>query len=91
MARPPIIISNGGVRDELTKFGMSLMECNHKLNNDKNATLSRINTDCNCNTDDDCPVPFVIWRLKNENRNKIKTYLKTLYPEHDATLGEDII
>ncbi len=85
MARPPIIISNGGVLDELTKPGKILMEAIRELNTSGRATVSRI--DCE---NVHAPVPKLIWHLKSEKENVINPLLENMYPNKNATLGKEI-
>ena len=82
--RPPIIISNGGVRDELTKPGRSLMDCVNDLNLSHKSTASWIDSD------DPNQVPLILWHLKNEKVDDLNTLLGKLYPNNNATVGKEI-
>ncbi len=81
MARPPIIISNGGVLDKLT--GKPLMDAIRELNNSGRATASWI--DCDYNN-----IPMIIWHLKEEDEDALNDLLKVMYPHKNATLGDEI-
>ena len=81
MARPPIIISNGGVLDELS--GKPLMDAIRDLNNSNKATASWINCDHN-------NIPMIIWHLKNEDDDVLNRLLANLYPNKNATIGDEI-
>ena len=90
MARPPIIISNGGIAGELAKGlgeGASgnikknvdeLNEDTYKENKDRKASASWI---CCANPD----VPRIIWHLKGEN---LKNFFEDNYPGVEYMLEE---
>jgi len=84
MARPPIIISNGGVRDKLTIPGKSLLECIKDLNLNHATKASWIDSN------DLNHVPLILWHLKNEKEADLNRLLRTLYPKYKATVGKEI-
>ena len=89
MARPPIIISNGGVKDKLNKPGVDLMDSIKELNKSNKATASWINCDYQ-DKNGNSPVPMIIWHLKTDKPEDLKNLFDKLYPQKNAILGDEI-